>query len=208
MKKQLLFSCILLGLTTTAHAAPISLEYQSFYQRLKQVNKGNYQLVELAFSVSKANGCKVKSGTITTEKDSFPVTITKDQRLFLPYDAQLKSDRALINLDVEDGDAQSCAIAMQVRAKNTKKAYDQAELKQIAEEMNALLSRMQGFPMRLLASDIAGLNFEFGDDATLTIDNKVIPVTGTYRLQMSELDKLTTLESSVAPKVISPWTSK
>ncbi|MCL1144484.1 DUF2987 domain-containing protein [Shewanella sp. 10N.261.52.F9] len=207
MKKQLLFSCILLGLATTSQAAPISLEYQSFYQRLKQVNKGNYQLVELAFSVSKANGCRVKSGTISTEKDSFPLTITKDQRLFLPYDGQLKSDRALINLDVE-GNAESCAIAMQVRAKNTKQNYSQAELVQIADEMNALLSQMQGFPMRLFASDIAGLNLEFAGDATVTIDDKVIPVTGTYRIETSQLNKLTSLTTSIAPKVISPWTSK
>ena len=207
MKKQLLFSCILLGLATTSQAAPISLEYQSFYQRLKQVNKGNYQLVELAFSVSKANGCRVKSGTISTEKDSFPLTITKDQRLFLPYDGQLKSDRALINLDVE-GNAESCAIAMQVRAKNTKQNYSQAELVQIADEMNALLSQMQGFPMRLFTSDIAGLNLEFAGDATVTIDDKVIPVTGTYRIETSQLNKLTSLTTSIAPKVISPWTSK
>ncbi|GIU47996.1 hypothetical protein TUM4438_28420 [Shewanella sairae] len=207
MKKQLLFSCILLGLAGASQAAPISLEYQGFYQRLKQVNKGNYQLVELAFSVSKANGCKVNSGTITTEKDSFPLTITKDQRLFLPYDGQLKSDRALINLDVE-GNAETCAIAMQVRAKNTKQSYSQAELVQIADEMNALLSQMQGFPMRLFASDIAGLNLEFGTEATVTIDGKVIPVDGTYRVESSQLHKLTSLTTSIAPKVISPWTSK
>ncbi|ABZ76767.1 conserved hypothetical protein [Shewanella halifaxensis HAW-EB4] len=207
MKKRLLFSCILLGFASVSQAAPISLEYQSFYQRLKQVNKGNYQLVELAFSVSKANGCKVNNGTITTEKDSFPLTITKDQRLFLPYDGQLKSDRALINLDVE-GDAQSCAIAMQVRAKNTKNAYNQAELKQIAQEMNALLSQLQGFPMRLFATDIAGLNLEFDGDATVNIDGELIPVSGTYRLETSQLDNLTNLKTSVAPKVISPWTSK
>lgn len=207
MKKQLLLSCILLSVSTVSLAQPISLEYQSFYQRLKQVNKGNYQLVEIAFSVSKANGCKVKNGTITTEKDSFPLTITKDQRLFLPYDGQLKSDRALINLDVE-GDAQTCAIAMQVRAKNTKQSYKQAELMQVEQEMNALLSQMQGFPMRYFASDIAGLNLEFDGDATVYIDDKVIPVTGTYRLESSQLATLTSLKTSVAPKVISPWTVK
>ncbi|ABV87545.1 DUF2987 domain-containing protein [Shewanella pealeana] len=207
MKKQLLLSCILLSVSTVSQAQPISLEYQSFYQRLKQVNKGNYQLVEIAFSVSKANGCKVNNGTITTEKDSFPLTITKDQRLFLPYDGQLKSDRALINLDVE-GDAQSCAIAMQVRAKNTKQSYKQAELMQVEQEMNALLSQMQGFPMRYFASDIAGLNLEFDGDATVYIDDKAIPVTGTYRLESSQLAALTSLKTSVAPKVISPWTVK
>lgn len=207
MKKQLLLSCILLGLTGVSQAAPISLEYQGFYQRLKQVNKGNYQLVELAFSVSKANGCLVKSGTITTEKDSFPLTITKDQRLFLPYDNQLKSDRALINLEVE-GKLDTCAISMQVRAKNTKQEYEQSELLQISDEMNALLDRLQGFPMRYFAADIAGLNLEFNDDATLYIDDKVIPVTGTYRLSMQQLNSLKVLKTSVAPKVISPWTAK
>ncbi|WP_220769869.1 DUF2987 domain-containing protein [Shewanella sp. MBTL60-007] len=207
MKKQLLLSCILLGVSAVGQAQPISLEYQSFYQRLKQVNKGNYQLVELAFSVSKANGCKVKDGTITTENDTFPLTITKDQRLFLPFDSQLKSDRALINLNVE-GSAQTCAIAMQVRAKNTKKHYDKAELKQVEQEMNALLSRMQGFPMRYFAEDIAGLNLEFNQDATLTIDGEVIPVSGTYRLGSEQIDKLETLTSSIQPNVISPWTVK
>ncbi|MCK8046990.1 DUF2987 domain-containing protein [Shewanella sp. 1CM18E] len=207
MKKQLLFSCILLGFASASQAAPISLEYQGFYQRLKQVNKGNYQLVELAFSVSKANGCHVNSGTITTEKDSFPLTITKDQRLFLPYDSQLKSDRALINLDVQ-GSADTCAIAMQVRAKNTKQEYSQSELQQVAAEMNALLDRMQGFPMRYFAADIAGLNLEFDGDATVYIDDKAIPVTGTYRLTTSELNGLSRLKTSVPPKVISPWTAK
>lgn len=207
MKKQLLLSCILLGGTGVSLAAPISLEYQGFYQRLKQVNKGNYQLVELAFSVPKANGCLVKSGNITAEKDSFPLTITKDQRLFLPYDTQLKSDRALINLEVE-GKLDACAISMQVRSKNTKHEYEQSELLQISDEMNALLDRLQGFPMRYFATDIAGLNLEFNDDATLYIDDKVIPVSGTYRLSMQQLNGLKVLKTSVAPKVISPWTAK
>ncbi|PKG58133.1 DUF2987 domain-containing protein [Shewanella sp. GutDb-MelDb] len=206
MKKSLLFSLVMFS-CATVNAEPISLEYQSFYQRLKQVNKGNYQLVEVAFSVSKANGCKLIDGTISTEKESFPLTFTKDQRIFLPYDAQLKSDRALINLNV-DGDAKSCAIAMQVRSKNTKQAYDGAELLQIQTEMNTLLSMMQGFPMRYFASEIAGLNLEFDADVVITLDGKKIPVSGTYRLDKEVIERLNSIEFSQAPKVISPWTAK
>ncbi|PKG73710.1 DUF2987 domain-containing protein [Shewanella sp. Choline-02u-19] len=206
MKKSLLFSLVMFS-CATVNAEPISLEYQSFYQRLKQVNKGNYQLVEVAFSVSKANGCKLIDGTISTEKESFPLTFTKDQRIFLPYDAQLKSDRALINLNV-DGDAKSCAIAMQVRSKNTKQAYDGAELLQIQTEMNTLLSMMQGFPMRYFASEIAGLNLEFDADVVITLDGKKIPVSGTYRLDKEVIESLNSIEFSQAPKVISPWTAK
>lgn len=191
---------------SAVHAEPISLEYQGFYQRLKQVNKGNYQLVEVAFSVSKKNDCKVIDGTITTEKESYPLTITQDQRIFLPYDVKLKSDRALVNLNV-DGDANSCAIAMQVRAKTTKMAYDRTELLQIQTEMDALLSQMQGFPMRYFASDIAGLNLEFDTDVVITLDGKQIPVKGTYRLARDVIEQLQSIELTQAPKVISPWTA-
>ncbi len=191
---------------SAVHAEPISLEYQGFYQRLKQVNKGNYQLVEVAFSVSKKNDCKVIDGTITTEKESYPLTITQDQRIFLPYDVKLKSDRALVNLNV-DGDANSCAIAMQVRAKTTKMAYDRTELLQIQTEMDALLSQMQGFPMRYFASDIAGLNLEFDTDVVITLDGKQIPVKGTYRLARDVIEQLQSIEFTQAPKVISPWTA-
>jgi hypothetical protein len=206
MKKSLLFSLIMFS-CATVNAEPISLEYAGFYQRLKQVNKGSYQLVEVAFSVSKANGCKLIDGSITTEKESFPLTFTPDQRIFLPYDGQLKSDRALINLNVE-GDAKSCEIAMQVRSKNTKKTYDRSELLQIETEMDDLLSMMQGFPMRYFASDIAGLNLEFGAEAVITLDGKQIPVSGTYRLDRDVIESLNSIEFSQAPKVISPWTAK
>ncbi|MCL1048269.1 DUF2987 domain-containing protein [Shewanella abyssi] len=206
MKKSLLFSLIIFS-CATVNAEPISLEYAGFYQRLKQVNKGNYQLVEVAFSVSKANGCKLKDGTITTEKESYPLTFTADQRIFLPYDAQLKSDRALINLNVE-GDAKSCAIAMQVRSKNTKLAYERSELLQIETEMDQLLSMMQGFPMRYFSSEIAGLNLEFGTETVMTLNGKKIPVSGTYRLSREVIKNLDSIEFSQPPKVISPWTAK
>lgn len=206
MKKSLLFSLIMFS-CTSVYAEPISLEYAGFYQRLKQVNKGNYQLVEVAFSVSKSNGCKLIDGTITTEKESFPLTFTQEQRIFLPYDGQLKSDRALINLNVE-GDAKSCEIAMQVRSKNTKKAYDRSELLQIETEMNDLLSMMQGFPMRYFTSDIAGLNLEFDSDAVITLDGKKIPVSGTYRLDRATIGNLNSIKFSKPPSVISPWTAQ
>lgn len=205
MKKHLLLSLIILS-CSAVHAEPISLEYQGFYQRLKQVNKGNYQLVEVAFSVSKANDCKVIDGTITTEKESYPLTITKEQRIFLPYDVKLKSDRALVNLNV-DGDANSCAIAMQVRAKNTKLAYEASELLQIQSEMDALLNQMQGFPMRYFSPDIAGLNLEFGTEVIMTLDGKQIPVSGTYRLARDVIEQLKSIEFTQSPKVISPWTA-
>jgi len=206
MKKGLLFSCLILA-CTSVQAAPISLEYQGFYQRLKQVNKGHYPLVEIAFSVPMASPCIVKSGTLTTEKESFPLTITDRQRIFLPYDGKLKSERALINLDI-DGDSSKCSIAMQVRAKQTKTEYLQTEVVQIQAEMDELLNDMQGFPMRYFSSDIAGLNFEFEPDSKVrvTIDGVEQIVTGLLRLPREKIATLSEIEFETKPLVISPWT--
>lgn len=207
MKKSLLFSC-LIAVCASAQATPISLEYQGFYQRLKQVNKGHYPLVELTFSVPNKKLCQINSGSITTEKESFPLTVTKDQRIFLPYDGRLKSDRALINLDVT-GEIEHCNIAMQVRAKQTKQDYQQSEIVQIQTEMDALLSEMQGFPMRYFNEDIAGINFEFEPDSTVSIkiDGAEQFVTGKLRLSRAQISELKTLQLSVKPKVLSPWTN-
>ncbi|MBW8186598.1 DUF2987 domain-containing protein [Shewanella nanhaiensis] len=206
MKKSLLFSCLIVA-CSSLQAAPISLEYQGFYQRLKQVNKGHYPLVELAFFVPGKDKCHIKSGTISTEKESFPLTITKDQRLFLPFDDKLKSDRALINLDIE-GQAENCNISMQVRAKQTKLNYAQSELLEIQAQMDALLDEMQGFPMRYFSADIAGINFVFESDSKVSvkIDGEEQLVSGSLKLSREQLSQLKALELSSKPKVISPRT--
>lgn len=207
MKKSLLFSCLILA-AASVQAAPVSLEYQGFYQRLKQVNNGNYPLIEIAFSVPNKDVCRVKSGTLTTEKESFPLTITEQQRIFLPYDGKLKSDRALINLDI-DGPADKCTIAMQVRAKNTKQQYTQQEVLEIQAEMNRMLNDMQGFPMRYFSNDIAGVNFEFtqGSENRVIIDGKEQVVTDILRLSQAEISALSSIEFVTKPLVISPWTN-
>ncbi|ACA86692.1 DUF2987 domain-containing protein [Shewanella woodyi] len=206
MKKSLLFSCLIVA-CSSVQAAPISLEYQGFYQRLKQVNKGHYPLVELAFFVPGKDKCHIESGTISTEKESFPLTITKDQRLFLPFDDKLKSDRALINLNIK-GQAENCNISMQVRAKQTKLNYAQSELLEIQAQMDALLDEMQGFPMRHFSSDIAGINFVFEPDSKVSvkIDGVEQLVTGSLQLSREQISQLKALELASKPKVISPRT--
>ncbi|BAJ02131.1 DUF2987 domain-containing protein [Shewanella violacea] len=206
MNKGLLFSCLLVAVTSV-QAAPISIPYQGFFQRLKQVNKGNYPLVEIAFSVPNKSKCLIKSGTITTETESFPLTITQDQRIFLPYDARLKSDRALVNLDIK-GSADNCNISMQVRAKNTKQSYSQKELLELQAEMNTMLSDMQGFPMRYFSQDIEGINFEFesGSQTSVKIDGQRQVFTDKLRLSQEQLNKLSVVEFDTKPLVISPWT--
>ena len=189
-----------------AHSATISLEYKGFYDRLKQVNKGGYQLVEVAFSVPMQSNCLIQSGTISSEKTSTPLTYTSAQRLFIPFDDELKDQRALVNLNFADS-AEGCAIAMQVRAKRTLTEYDKAQLQQLVEEMDNLLGAMQGFPMRYFRAPIAGLNFEFSPerDISVSVDGREQQVKGSFKLTTVELGSLNSLRFSQPPTILSPW---
>lgn len=207
MNKGLLFSC-LMAVSFVAQSAPISLEYQGFYQRLKQVNKGHYPLIEVAFSVPKDNGCAIEKGFISTEKEQFPLTITSAQRVFIPFDERLKADRALINLQMADDDVSHCRLAMQIRAKRTGITYSRTDVVALQSQMDELLHQMQGFPMRYFTDEISGVNFEFDEQASVTIDGKTQLITDVFRLSRQQIDGMSELIFSRAPEVISPWIKK
>ncbi len=185
-------------------ADTVSLEYVGFYDRLKQVNKQNYQLVELTFSVPITSDCTIKSGSITTENATYPLTYSKQQRLFIPFDAQLKSDRGLVNIEVA-GDASQCAIAMQVRARDTQQHYTQAQLLALNTDMNRLLDGLQGFPMKYFRKPIDGINFDFANEnVTVSIDGKEQQMTNKFTLELAQINQLTQLSFTAKPSVVSP----
>ncbi|GGQ23788.1 DUF2987 domain-containing protein [Shewanella litoralis] len=185
-------------------AETVSLEYVGFYDRLKQVNKQNYQLVELAFSVPVTTDCTITSGSITTENETYPLTYTAQQRLFIPYDAQLKSDRGLVNIEVA-GDASQCAIAMQVRARSTQQQYTQAELLALNADMNRLLDGLQGFPMKYFRKPIDGITFEFlTDNIFITVDDVQQSSSGKFTLTLDQINQLHQISFSEKPNVVSP----
>jgi hypothetical protein len=189
----------------------VSLEYAGFYDRLKQVNKHNYPFAELAFSVPKTDDCTIVSGYISTVKTKAPLSFDESQRLFLPFDADFKSDRGLINLEMT-GKAEQCVIAMQVRAKSTLQDYTKLSLEQVKGDMDALLDGLQGFPMKYFRKPLSGLTFEFAktEQAVLvTLDGveKANVMTSDGRLFLltnSQLESLTSLQFSQQPLVVSP----
>ncbi len=202
--RKLLLSILLLTLNFSASAESISLEYEGFYARLKQLNSDNYSLVDIAFSVPKENGCIIESGVITTEKEQFPLVITEHQRIFIPFDESLKSNRAVIRLQMKE-EAQQCGIAMQLRAKQVRSQYTQADLVALEQEMNGLLKKLQGFPMRYFMADIKGIRFQFEQATSVQIDGKQQMVDKRLSLSSQQVENLNKVEFSQQPIVVSPW---
>ncbi|WP_144207863.1 DUF2987 domain-containing protein [Shewanella donghaensis] len=207
LRYRLTFSTMALCISSFSLADTVSIPYAGFYERLKQVNKANYQLVEIAFSVPKTNQCTIISGNITTEKNEYPLTFNKQQRLYLPFDAQLKSDRGLINLTMK-GDSSECGVAMQVRAKEQQQSYDQETIVAVKDNMDALLDGQQGFPMKYFRKPISGVTFSFAESdypVTVTIDQRQQIITEHLQVDNEQLAELSEISFSALPNIISPY---
>ncbi|QBF84597.1 DUF2987 domain-containing protein [Shewanella maritima] len=217
MRKAVIVALSVTGLFTTslfssvAYSETISLEYNGFYDKLKRAHKSNHPLVDLVFSVPEKPGCKIVSGDIRTEKQQFPLTYNAEQRLFIPYDPQLKSDRALINLTV-DGDGKQCGIAVQVRAKSVKQSYSASELTDLMADMDKLLDSLLGFPMKYFSDPVAGIKLQFESELnSVLIDGKSVELEQSMQgehysatLTRELIENAKQVEFSQMPTVISP----
>lgn len=202
--RLLIITILSFNLTSLANAQTQSLEYNGFYQRLKQYHKNDYQLVELTFSVPRQDNCRLISANISNNNQIYPLPYDESQRLYLPYDEELKANRALINLDFKN-DAINCAIAIQIRTKQGEYQYSSKELKSIYDEINTLSKNMQGFPLKYFADDVDGLMFNFPNDSKLYIDGKYIRETVNKKIQLTkkELINLANISFSEKPTFVS-----
>lgn len=199
--------CLLSSLVVSlpSLAGKVSLEYAGFHDRLKVVNKGEYPRVELTFSVPQKPGCRILSGEITTETKRFPLTFTQDQRLYIPFDNDLKTDRALVELET-DGDASGCGLALQIRERVPKTQYQGDELRVLKSEMDDLQAALQGFPMKYFAKPADGLRFVFAHNETPITKNGIESLAKQeFVLNSEDLAALETLKFAAAPVVVSPW---
>ena len=207
MMKRTIKLCLLssLLLSMPGFAGKVSLEYAGFHDRLKVVNRGEYPRVELTFSVPQTEGCKIVSGEITTETKRFPLTFTEDQRLYIPFDDELKTMRALVELETQS-DSEGCGLALQIRERVPKAAYTAADLIALKQEMDDLQAALQGFPMKYFAKPADGIRFVFDDTETTVGRNGIESVVnGEFILGSNEIDATETLKFSKAASVVSPW---
>ncbi|BDM64116.1 hypothetical protein NFHSH190041_15680 [Shewanella sp. NFH-SH190041] len=199
---------LLCGTSMSVMGTEISLRYEDFYARLKVFHQADSQLLALTFSVPDRAGCQLQRAEIVTEQASFPLNYTVKQRLFLPYDENLKQQRAQVRLRV-DGNAEQCGLAVQLRAKEVKSSYQQGELQQLYREMNQVQADLKGFPMKYFHHDIGGIQFYFPQQVTVTETGaqfqRHFDISGYWPLGYKELNQLQQLDFSQRPEVLSPW---
>ncbi|MEZ7278442.1 DUF2987 domain-containing protein [Pseudoalteromonas sp. 68 DY56-GL68] len=129
-------------------ASEFVVAYDGFYDRLKVVNKGEFQYAQVNFyltDIASNEVCTIKSGKIITEQQEFDLTYTEQAQLLLPFDKQLDTDKAVIVVQPMNP-KHDCQLKLQIEATQLDEfILTKANLFALDQEFDELLSDLSGF---------------------------------------------------------------
>lgn len=201
---------------SSAVAKEFVMSYDGFYDRLKVVNKGDFQYARVNFYISDIGTnevCSIKNGTILTEKNEYPLNYTDKAQLLLPYDKQLDTDKAVIVVQPKNP-VHDCQLKLQIEAKELDGlALSKQSLLVINNELEELLTDLSGFfvskLMWFLLPEQKGVVVTFKtpkqfDDERITCEKSVCY----FEVTDSWEDNTTVLADINEVVKVTPWISK
>ena len=201
---------------SSAVAKEFVMSYDGFYDRLKVVNKGDFQYARVNFYISDIGTnevCSIKNGTILTEKNEYPLNYTDKAQLLLPFDKQLDTDKAVIVVQPKNP-VHDCQLKLQIEAKELDGlALSKQSLLVINNELEELLTDLSGFfvskLMWFLLPEQKGVVVTFKtpkkfDDERITCEKSVC-----YFEVTDSWEENTTVLADINEVVkVTPWISK
>ncbi|KPH92535.1 hypothetical protein AMS57_03150 [Pseudoalteromonas undina] len=201
---------------SSAVAKEFVMSYDGFYDRLKVVNKGDFQYARVNFYISDIGTnevCSIKNGTILTEKNEYPLNYTDKAQLLLPFDKQLDTDKAVIVVQPKNP-VHDCHLKLQIEAKELDGlALSKQSLLVINNELEELLTDLSGFfvskLMWFLLPEQKGVVVTFKtpkqfDDERITCEKSVCY----FEVTDSWEDNTTVLADINEVVKVTPWISK
>ncbi len=216
MVLKLVTASFLAVAASSAVAKEFVMSYDGFYDRLKVVNKGDFQYARVNFYISDIGTnevCSIKSGTILTEKNEYPLNYTDKAQLLLPYDKQLDTDKAVIVVQPQNP-VHDCQLKLQIEANELEGlALSKQSLLVINNELEELLTDLSGFfvskLMWFLLPEQKGVVVTFKtpkqfDDERITCEKSVCY----FEVTDSWEDNTTVLADINEVVKVTPWISK
>ena len=216
MVLKLVTASFLAVAASSAVAKEFVMSYDGFYDRLKVVNKGDFQYARVNFYISDIGTnevCSIKSGTILTEKNEYPLNYTDKAQLLLPFDKQLDTDKAVIVVQPQNP-VHDCQLKLQIEANELEGlALSKQSLLVINNELEELLTDLSGFfvskLMWFLLPEQKGVVVTFKtpkqfDDERITCEKSVCY----FEVTDSWEDNTTILADINEVVKVTPWISK
>ena len=216
MVLKLVTASFLAVAASSAVAKEFVMSYDGFYDRLKVVNKGDFQYARVNFYISDIGTnevCSIRSGTILTEKNEYPLNYTDKAQLLLPFDKQLDTDKAVIVVQPQNP-VHDCQLKLQIEANELEGlALSKQSLLVINNELEELLTDLSGFfvskLMWFLLPEQKGVVVTFKtpkqfDDERITCEKSVCY----FEVTDSWEDNTTVLADINEVVKVTPWISK
>lgn len=135
-----------------AVAGELIFEYGGFYHKLKTAGKSDFADAKLTFRLNARNStypCAITSGNIVTETKRYPLVFSKNGIIHIPFDKQLKDDRAQLQINFNN---LACDLQMRIEARSPKQFYSYKDLKNLQVQLHGLMKELAGVMSFFLAT--------------------------------------------------------
>ena len=152
-------------LVPAVQAQELTLNYDDFFNRIKNSKKEQYANTKLGVFLNNSQTekhCQISEAFINFEGTLTRVEIGQDNELLLPFNKQLRDDKAKLQVAVVD--TQRCDIAFQIMsATPTARHYSTAAIIKQIDEFDGFLGNMAGYFGRLNLPVTIGVQFVFAE---------------------------------------------
>lgn len=172
MLKHKMIKAILLStlVVPTLSAQELVLGYDGFYNRMKTSKKNEYQNTQLGVFLTNAatkKHCQIEHAVIDFEGAITPVEIGLDYELQLPFNKQLRDDKA--KLKISTSDTEQCDLAFQIMTvEHDALEFSTAKIISQVAEFDKFLGDMAGYFGRMNLPATMGVQFVFAQETNAT----------------------------------------
>lgn len=146
-------------------AQELVVGYDGFYNRIKNSKKEQYVNTKIGVFLNNSQTgkhCQIENAFINFEGEITNVKIGADSELLLPFNKQLRDDKAKLHVNVTD--TASCDLAFQIMTtENDSVEYSTLELVKQIEEFDLFLGNMAGYFGRMNLPATVGVQFIFDE---------------------------------------------
>lgn len=198
-------------LVPSLSAQELVVGYDGFYNRIKNSKKEQYVNTKIGVFLNNSQTgkhCQIENAFINFEGAITDVKIGADSELLLPFDKDLRDNKAKLHVNVTD--IASCDATFQIMTtENNTAEYSTLSLVKQIEEFDLFLGNMAGYFGRMNLPATVGVQFIFDETVDAYTSNGNLFKSGKQiSLSQDEIirDKITGIKFSKQPLRIVPLT--
>lgn len=163
------FALTLCALPMAVMAQQVELNYDGFFDRMKDLDEPEYQGVKLAFYFVDRAGqpCPVKQAKLATKLKSKEVYVLETGEILLPYDPILDQDKASLVIDKVDD--RECGLNMRLESNQLfGRKLSKEEVVTLTDKFAVAFDDLGGM-MSFMLPKVHGVTFQFAEDVKASV---------------------------------------